>query len=227
MRLQPYAFNHHLILVILLLIMSNDQLDVDWLQEIRKIGLLFFNHPNYMIRVHATVRATKPGATLGLLLQQCTCLLPLFREPLFFLFLCFGELPPHLINYDTLLLLFALPELFLLLHYLALYFLVLKLFLLLKLDEVIFEGVHEGLNVFVRTELATVAYLFSTERAFFFAQTIVRLNTVVAETMEAALVDDRIIDHFLTDRASQIFCNTTYEICADVIVEEERDWRSM
>jgi hypothetical protein len=180
-----------------------------------------------MIRVHTTVRATEPGATLGLLLQQCTCLFPLFREPLLLLFLSFSELPPHLINYDALLLFFALPELLLLLHDLPLDFLVLKLFLLLELDEVIFEGVHEGLNVFVRTELATVAYLFSTEWAFLFAQTVVGLNTVVAETMEAALVDDRIIDHFLTDRASQILCNTSNEIGTDVIVEEERDRRSM
>jgi hypothetical protein len=45
--------------------------------------------------------------------------------------------------------------------------------------------------------------------------------------MEAALVDDRIIDHFLTDGASQILCNSTNEIGADVIVEEERDWWSM
>jgi hypothetical protein len=45
--------------------------------------------------------------------------------------------------------------------------------------------------------------------------------------MEAALVDDRIIDHFLTDGASQILCNTTNEICADIIVKEERDWWSM
>ena len=227
MRLQPYAFNHHLILVILLLIMSNDQLDVDWLQEIRKIGLLFLNHPNDMICVYTAVRATEPGATLGLLLQQCTCLLPFFREPLLLLFLSFSELPPHLINNDALLLLFALPELLLLLHDLPLDFLVLKLFLLLELDEIIFESVHEGLNIFVRTELATVAYLFSTERAFLFPQTVVGLNTVVAKTMEAALVDDRIIDHFLTDGASQILCNATNEIGADVIVEEERDWWSM
>jgi hypothetical protein len=149
--------------------MSNDQLDIDRLQEVRKIGFFFLNHPNDMIRVHTTVRATEPGATLGLLLQQCTCLLPLFCEPLLLLFLCFSEFPPHLINYDTLLLLLALPELFLLLHDLALDFLVFKLFLLLKLDEIILEGVHQGLNVFVRTELATVANLFSAERAFLFA----------------------------------------------------------
>jgi hypothetical protein len=55
------------------------------------------------------------------------------------------------------------------LHDLALDFLVFKLFLLLKLDEIILEGVHQGLNVFVRTELATVANLFSAERAFLFA----------------------------------------------------------
>jgi hypothetical protein len=113
------------------------------------------------------------------------------------------------------------------LHDLALDFLVFKLFLLLKLDEIIFERVHQGLNVFVRTELATVTNLFSTKRALFFAKTVVRLDTVVAEAMETTLVDDRIIDHFLTDGASQILCNTTNEICADVIVKEERDWRSM
>lgn len=169
MCLQPYAFNHHLILVVLLLIMSNDQLDIDWLQEIRKIGFLFLNHPNDMIRIHTTVCATEPGATLGLLLQQSTCLLPLFCESLLLLFLCFSELPPHLIYYDTLLLLFAFPQLFLLLHDLALDFLVFKLFLLLKLDEIIFEGVHQGLDVFVRSELATVTNLFSAERAFLFA----------------------------------------------------------
>lgn len=180
-----------------------------------------------MICIHTTICTTESCATLRLLLQQCTCLLPLLSEPFLLLFLCLCELSSHLINYDALLLLLALSELFLLLHYLALDFLVFKLFLLLKLDEIIFEGVHEGLNIFVRSQLPTVANLFSAERAFFFAQTIIRLNTVVAKTMETALVDDRITDHFLTDGASQILCNTTNEICTDVIVEEERDWGTM
>jgi hypothetical protein len=174
-----------------------------------------------MVCVHASISSTKPSTTFRFLLEQIVCIIlfPLFLHSFFLFFLSLREFPPHFIDYNSLLLLLFLSKLLLLLHYLSLYFLIFEFLLFLQLNEIIFESVHKSLNIFVRSKLPTVSNLFSTKRAFFFAKTIVRFNTIITETMQATFVNHWIVNHFLANWACQIFSNTSHKVLAYHIMQ--------
>ncbi len=221
MRFQSNSFNHHLILIILVLVMSDHYFNVHRFQEIRQICFLLLYHPNNVICVDTSICTSKPCTSLGLLFEQVVCvvLFPLFLNPFLFLLLGLWEFAPHFIDNNSFLFLFLFPQLFLFLHNLTLDLLIFKLLLLLKLDKVIFKSIHEGLNVFIWSQLTTVTNLLSAEWALLFTQSIVGFNAVVTETMQTAFVNNWIVYHFLTNWTCQILGNTSHKILAYHVVQ--------
>lgn len=74
---------------------------------------------------------------------------------------------------------------------------------------------QHGLNVFVRTQLPSVANRDAAQRTLLLALPVVGLYAVRAETMQATLVDNRAAHHLLTDRARQVLHHTFYELSAN------------
>ena len=91
----------------------------------------------------------------------------------------------------------------------------LQFILCLDIGNLCLQMLHHGLNVFVRTQLPSVANRDAAQRTLLLALPVVGLYAVRAETMQATLVDYRAVHHLLTDRASQVLHHAFYELSAN------------
>ena len=83
---------------------------------------------------------------------------------------------------------------------------------------------HQGCDVLVRAQLASIADSHTTEGALLLTLAIVCLNTVGAKAMQARLVDDWVGHHLLTDRARKVLLDTLDEVRADHVVQGQGLW---
>lgn len=171
---------------------------INWQEHVRQALLLLFNQFDHVLSVQATTFTSESSGALGPLLEEAF-LLTFFGQTLMSFLSCFCILALLLISEETLLLVPFLFEFFLITDELALDLNILKLIHAGNLLELLRQMRHQGCDVLVWAQLASVADSHATQGTLLLTLAIVRLNTVGAETMQTRLVDHRIGHHLLAD----------------------------
>jgi len=98
----------------------------------------------------------------------------------------------------------------------------LQLIKLIDLCDLVHQMAHQGCDVLVGSQLASVANRDAAQRALLLALPVVGLDAVGAEAVQAGSVDHRAADQFLADRTSQVLHHTFDEVLPDVVVQYQR-----
>ena len=149
---------------------------------------------------------------------QLTFLISLLRKSLFSFLTSLIKFSARLICNHLLLLVFSVFKLLLVIDHLAFDVQILKFFHSIELLELLCEVTHQRRDVLIRSQLTSITNRNTTKWTFFLALSIVSLDTVGAEAMQTCLVNDRISDHLLTNRTSQVLHHTSNKVNAYGIV---------
>jgi hypothetical protein len=146
-------------------------------------------------------------------------LFALLCKTLLSLLACLSILAFKFVSHYTFLLVLLLFELLLLCHDSTFDLNVLKLLNPGDLFKLLRQVVHKSTDILVWSQLTPIANCDSAQGALLLALSIIRLNTVRTEPMEAALIYDWILNHLLADRTSEVLHNSTDEVRRDHIVK--------
>ena len=134
---------------------------------------------------------------------------------------CLSILAFEFVVHDALLLIFLFLKLLLIRNHAALDLNVLELLHSVYLLELLSQVRHQSGDILVRSELTSIANGNTTKWALFLTLSIVSLNAVRAESVEARFVDDRSFNHLLADRTCQVLLDSFDEVSADHIVQSQ------
>ena len=98
---------------------------------------------------------------------------------------------------------------------------ILQFLLLLNLSEIIFQMLHQCSDVLINSQLSPIAYSNSTKWTLFLSQSVIRLNTLAAKSMQTLFVNNWLLHHALTNRAGKCVHYTLDEACTDFIMKRQ------